>query len=220
MNRRKIRLMEPKALADISLYQVQKVLLIDKIPDMDPWVKKVHSVAVMFNETPDRIGIIERIELDAIYARLFGMINGVQSAPLQRTVKYLGHEYGFIEDVRDMETGAFVDIDQMCSADRYAENLHKIMAILYRPVEAKLGRYYRLRSYVSETPRQREERQALFLKYMTLAEVRGAAGFFLLVTQKRLNILDGSFPRVPSLTVERVIRGAGITSFTQLVDEA
>ncbi|GAH14234.1 unnamed protein product, partial [marine sediment metagenome] len=39
----------------------------------------------------------------------------------------------FIEDVRDMETGAFVDIDTMTKGDEYAANLHKIMAILYRP---------------------------------------------------------------------------------------
>jgi hypothetical protein len=217
---REIKLMEPKALSDISLDQVQRVLLIDKLDDMEPWIKKVHSVAIMFNETPKHIGIITPSDLDVIYSRMFAMINGVGSSPLTRYLKYLGREYAFIEDIRDMETGAFVDIDQMCQGDHYADNLHKIMAILYRPIDAKLGGKYRLKSYVREDSREREERQAIFLKHMTLAEVRGAAGFFLLTTQKCLNILDGSFPQVPSLTLESVIRGAGITSFTQLVEEA
>jgi hypothetical protein len=93
------------------------------------------------------------------------------------------------------------------------------MAVLYRPIDAKIGDRYRLKSYVKEDPKEREERQAIFLKHMPFDVVRGAAGFFLLVTQKCLNIFDDSFPRLPALTVEATMRGAGITSFTQLADE-
>lgn len=215
---RKIKLSVPKRPEDINLDQVQRVLLIDKM-EMDHWVKRVHSVAIMCNHSPQEVGVIVPVELDAIYDELFAMINGIKTAPLKRFVKYLGREYGFIEDVRDMETGAFLDIDSMCQDEKYAENLHKIMAILYRPIDAKIRDKYRLKSYVNEDTAEREERQRIFLKYMTLAEVRGAAGFFLLTTQKCLNILDGSFPQVESLTVQAVIRGAGITLFTQLAEE-
>lgn len=202
----------PTELKDIKLHQVQSALLIAENPDIDDFAKKVHSVAVMTDRTPVEVGQIMLVDLDLIHTNIFNMINGVGDAPLQPRVKYLNREYGFVEDVRDMETAAFVDIDQMCLDDKYAENLHRIMAVLYRPIEARMGDKYRLKSYARESAKDREERQKIFLKHMTLDVVRGATGFFLLVTQNCLNISPGSFPEVEALTVEKVIHGAGITS--------
>jgi hypothetical protein len=206
-----MKLKIPTELNEITLEKVQKVLLIDQNPDIEAFPKMVHSVAVMTDRSPHEIGQVVYTQLEVIHNRIFNMINGAKSAPLQRVVKYLGREYAFIEDVRDMETGAFIDIDQMAKPENYAENLHKIMAVLYRPIDAKMGDRYRLKSYVTESAREREERQAIFLKHMTLDVVRGATGFFLLVTEMCLGILDGSFPQIPNLKVEAVIRGAGIT---------
>lgn len=211
-----MRLKIPTELSDITLEQVQRVLLIDQNKDIEDFPRMVHSVAIMTGRTPHDIGQIRYEDLEGVYNKIFNMINGDISAPLQRTVKYLNREYAFIEDVRDMETGAFVDIDEMAKPEKYAENLHKIMAVLYRPVDAQIGERYRLKSYVREDPKEREQRQAIFLKHMTFDVVRGAAGFFLLVTQRCLDISDGSFPQLPNLTVEAVIRGAGITSSIQL----
>jgi len=206
-----MKLKIPTELSDITLEQVQKVLLIDENPEIDLFPKVVHSVAIMTGRTPHEIGQVIYADLEQIYTKIFSMINGQSTAPLHQKVKYLGREYGFIPDVRDMETGAFVDIDEMAKPNKYAENLHKLMAVLYRPIEAEFGNYYRLKSYVNEHPKEREERQAIFLKHMTLDVVRGATGFFLLVTHRCLNISDGSFPVLPNLTVTEAIRGAGIT---------
>lgn len=211
-----MRLKIPTELQDITLDQVQRVLLIDQNKDIEDFAKMVHSVAIMTNKKAAEIGQVRYEDLEGIYNRIFNMINGEGTAALQRTVRYLNREYAFIEDVRDMETGAFVDIDEMAKPENYASNLHKIMAVLYRPIDAQIGERYRLKSYVKEDPKEREQRQAIFLKHMTFDVVRGAAGFFLLVTQKCLGILDGSFPQLPTLTVEAVIRGAGITSSIRL----
>jgi hypothetical protein len=215
-----MKLKIPTKPSDVTLEQVQKVLLIDKMEDMDEFAKKVHSVAVMCRRTPHEIGQVVLEDLDRIYDNIFAMINKPGDEQLRRYLKYLGREYAFIEDVRDMETGAFIDIDQMTQQDKYAENLHKIMAVLYRPVDAKLGDRYRLKSYVKEDPKEREQRQAIFLQEMTYDVVKGAAGFFLLVTQKCLSILDDSF-QVPGVeTLMRMIRGGGINLFTQSQDTA
>jgi len=103
----------------------------------------------------------------------------------------------------------------MSKEDKYAGNLHKIMAVLYRPIDAKAGKKYKLKSYVKESTSEREERQAIFLKHMTLDVVRGATGFFLRVMQRCLNISDNSFPQLPQLTVTEVLAGDGILSSTQ-----
>jgi hypothetical protein len=210
-----MRLKIPTELSDITLEQAQKVLLIDQNPDIEPFPKMVHSVAIMTGRTPAEIGQVHLVDLEHNYDRIFGMIEGGgMEAPLQRTIKYLGREYAFIADVRDMETGAFVDIDQMTKADKYAENLHKIMAILYRPIKAKIGNRYELESYVKEHPSDREERQKIFLKHMTFDVVRGAAGFFLAVMQRSLNISSNLFPTHRVTTEAKQILGGGITSFT------
>ena len=190
-----MKLKIPTELSDITLEQAQKVLLIDQNPDIEEFPKMVHSVAIMTGRTVAEIGEVHFADLETNYNLIFGMIEGHgMDAPLQRHINYLGRDYAFIEDIRDMETGAFVDIDQMTKADKYAENLHKIMAILYRPVDAKIGKRYKLKSYVKEHPKDREERQKIFLKHMTLDVVRGAAGFFLRVMEKSLNISSNSFP--------------------------
>ena len=208
-----MKLKIPTELSDITLEQAQKVLLIDANPDIGDFPKKVHSVAIMTGRTAAEIGEVHLVDLEHNYDRIFGMIEGGgMEAPLQRHVKYLGRDYAFIEDIRDMETGAFVDIDQMTKSDQYAENLHKIMAILYRPVDAKFGKNYRLKSYVKEHQKEREERQKIFLKYMTFDVVRGAAGFFLLVMQRSLNISNNLFPTHRVKTEAKEIIGDGITS--------
>lgn len=205
----------PDRLDEITLLQAQKVMLIDQNKEIAPFPKKVHSLAVLTNKTAQEISTLTISELDSIYDRLFAMINEPAPEKLQRFVKYQGREFGFIEDVRDMETGAFVDIDSMSQEDVYADNLHKIMAILYRPIDARIGDKYRLRSYVNESPGEREERQALFLNSMTLDTVKGASSFFLLAMQSCLNISDGSFPHkaIAKMIVQAV--GAGTTSSTQ-----
>lgn len=205
----------PNELKDITLEQAQRVLLIDENPDIEPFAKQVHSVAIMTGNTVDTVGQVHLIDLENVYNRIFGMIEGTgMNAPLKRRVKYLGREYAFIEDVRDMETGAFVDIDQMTKDGKYAENLHKIMSILYRPIDAELGKRYRLKSYVKEHAAEREERQKIFLKYMTFDVVRGAAGFFLRVMERSLNISKNSFPTQQVREAVRQTGGDGITLFT------
>lgn len=210
-----MKLRIPSELKDITLEQAQRVLLIDQNDQIAPFPKKVHSLAILTGSTAQDISCLRIADLDDLYDRLFGMINGQATTPLQRFVKYQGREYGFIEDIRDIETGAFVDIDHMSQEENYAESLHKIMAVLYRPIEAKLGNKYRLRSYVKEDVSEREGRQALFLKHMTLDVVKGATGFFLPVMQSCLNISEGSFPRqaIAKMIIEAV--GAGTISSTQ-----
>jgi len=207
-----MKLTIPTKTSEITLEQVQKVLLIDKNPDIDEFAKKIHIVAIMCNRTAQEIAQITLEDLDRVYDKVFSMTSRGGTEPLVRYVKYLGRDYAFIEDVRDMETGAFIDIDQMTQQDKYAENLHKIMAVLYRPIDAKYGDRYRLKSYAKEDPKDREQRQAIFLKHMTFDVVRGAASFFLLVTQKCLSILNDSFQVPGTQTILNMIRGAGITS--------
>jgi hypothetical protein len=212
-----MRITVPTELKDISLDQVQRTLLIQENEDIDFFARKVHIVSIMTGKTPSEVALIKYSDLDKIYNSIERMICGLGDAPLTRVVKYLGREYGFIEDVRDLETGAFIDIDEMSKGDKYAANLHKIMAVLYRPIDAKIGDSYRLKSYVNESQADREERQAIFLKHMTMDIVRGATGFFLPAIRKSLDITGDLYPVrgvIRKATAEIPTVGVGTTSFT------
>lgn len=163
----------------MTLEQVQKVLLLEQREDISDLALRMHTIAILTGEPADRVARIRQGEIDRVYRECMKAVTDTATVPLQRFVKILGREYAFIEDVRDMETGAFIDLDEMSKEGAYAANLHKIMAVLYRPIEKRLGDDYQLRSYVTERLRLKEERQAIFLKHMTYDIVRGAVGFFL-----------------------------------------
>lgn len=174
-----MKLTIPTELSELSLEQVQKILLVESNEEIGALSKRLHTVMIMTGASSDEVSRIPHGQVLEITQRLYTLMDTKTDIPLQRHVSYLNRKYAFIEDVRDMETGAFIDLDEMTKDGKYIENLHKIMAILYRPINKKLGEDYELKSYVTERTRDREERQAVFLKHMTYDVVRGAVGFFL-----------------------------------------
>jgi hypothetical protein len=57
---------------------------------------------------------------------------------------YDGVEYGLIPNLDNISTGEFIDIDSLLKED---ENLHKVAAILYRPITDKVKDLYRIEPY-------------------------------------------------------------------------
>jgi hypothetical protein len=209
----------PTKPADITLEMAQKIMLIDNNNEIEPFAKKVHTVAIVTGLSATEAAAISIFDLDRIYNATEALIGSIDSTRMQTRVKYLGREYGFIEDVRDMETGAFVDIDEMSRPETYAENLHKIMAILYRPIDAEIGGRYRLQSYVKEDPRERAERQAIFLKHMTMDVVQSAAAFFLRIMQGSYDITKNLYLRPDQLKAAKQMFGVGSISSMRSPEE-
>lgn len=103
------------------------------------------------------------------------------STELVMTFEYDGVLYGLENDWSKLPFGAWVDFE-VYSAENIFENLHKIMAILYRPVvwqDKKNPLKYKIKPYISDEIDDRAE-------IMRLAPVRfwlGAAGFFLQIVE-------------------------------------
>ena len=86
-------------------------------------------------------------------------------------------EYGLIPNLAKAETGAFIDLLELF-ADQ-ANSLHKIMAILYRPVVSRTGSLYNISTYSDEDERATAERADIFLKHMPYGVVRSVVNFTL-----------------------------------------
>lgn len=85
--------------------------------------------------------------------------------------------YGLEPSINDMEGGAFFDLDSLVHKD-IDQNLHKILAVLYRPIIMKIGSRYEISSYVEEKEQDRLDREYLFLHEFDYHKALGLVDFF------------------------------------------
>jgi len=91
-----------------------------------------------------------------------------------------GKSYGLI-NVKGLTVGEMADIDVLKNHPVLNFNLHKIMAILYRPIKGGVlfKKVYNLTNYRDEKQTIFEERVKLFNDNLTLEELQGVLAFFL-----------------------------------------
>jgi hypothetical protein len=94
------------------------------------------------------------IELINAYVQSKMIIPDVKE--LITTFIHNGVEYGLETNIGGMAWGAWVDLE-VYSSDNIADNIHKIMSILYRPVISKKGIKYTIEPYDSDTVLERAE---------------------------------------------------------------
>jgi len=88
-----------------------------------------------------------------------------------------GIKYGLEPNFNRMETGAYIDITQDILPN-IEENLHKLMAVLYRPVIGPLeGDGYSTTTYSKEDSKDVEKRADLFLEKMPYSTVKAVVNF-------------------------------------------
>jgi hypothetical protein len=100
------------------------------------------------NLTPEIVNKIDTKTYIDIRDQLYSFINR-QDFELQRFVTINGVEYAFEPNLSEMEYGAYLDIGKIGALD-INENWVKVMAILYRPVEKKMGKLYSIKSYTGK----------------------------------------------------------------------
>jgi len=75
---------------------------------------------------------------------------------LVTTFTHNGVEYGLETDFGSMAWGAWVDLE-VYSSQNIMDNIHKIMAVMYRPIVKRKGNKYTIEPYDSETISSRAE---------------------------------------------------------------
>ena len=95
----------------------------------------------------------------------------------ETVVTIKGVKYGLEPSIEDMETGAFLDVDKLVQGE-IDQSLHKVIAILYRPVTLQIGKRYEIESYVDEKSYVTEQRAELFLQEFEYKKALGILNFF------------------------------------------
>ena len=93
-------------------------------------------------------------------------------------------EFGFIPKLDNISLGEFVDLDSYMSD---WDNMHKAMAVLYRPVTFSKKNMYLIEDYESS------DKYSEALKDMPIDIVLGALVFFLSFRKRTVSLFDGLF---------------------------
>ncbi len=91
---------------------------------------------------------------------------------LNHVLKFNGVKYGFHPKLSDISFGEWVDIDNYIK-EGVEDNLHKIMAVLYRPIKEITGDKYQIEEY---TPSK--ERDQVMLDNLKVGDFHGVSVFF------------------------------------------
>ena len=140
----KAEILVPDTLSEITLEQYQKFLKIQENNEDETFLA-IKMIEIFCGIRGDTIMKMKASSIRDITGILTDMFN--QKPPLVREFTMKGKEYGFIPKLEDMSFGEYVDLDTYMGD---IENIHKAMAVLYRPITQKYNDKYLIEEYEGE----------------------------------------------------------------------
>tara|TARA_R100001015_G_C4607518_1_gene162638 strand:+ start:207 stop:857 length:651 start_codon:yes stop_codon:yes gene_type:complete len=140
----KIKLTVPTDLSEIRLSQYQKYYKIQEDNKDESFLatKMIEIFCDISHKDSFRMKLRDVTRVTNILGDMFE-----QKPQLKRRFVLNGVEYGFIPNLDDMTLGEYVDLDTYISK---WDDMHKAMAVLYRPIETSLGNKYTIEKYTGE----------------------------------------------------------------------
>ena len=137
----KIKLTVPTDLSEIRLSQYQKYYKIQEDNKDESFLatKMIEIFCDISHKDSFRMKLRDVTKVTTILGDMFE-----QKPQLKRRFVLNGVEYGFIPNLDDMTLGEYVDLDTYISK---WDDMHKAMAVLYRPIETSLGNKYTIEKY-------------------------------------------------------------------------
>ena len=116
--------------------------------------------------------LLEEMSLSDV-AAIFERLSKLQiEGKLKKVFEIDEVEYGFLPDLDEITLGEWADIEHYIK-DGIDKNMHKIMAVLFRPITNKEGKLYSVAAY-----KDGRERAEKFRKKMSASQVQQALVFF------------------------------------------
>jgi hypothetical protein len=134
-----IDIIVPEGLHDIKLEQYQKFIA---LKSEDELFLSQKAVEIFCNVPLVLVDKMSYNDVRGISSRLFNYFN--QKPELITKKKHGGKKFGFVPNLERITLGEFTDIDSNIKDWR---NMHRVMAVLYRPIVNEVGRYYEIEEY-------------------------------------------------------------------------
>ena len=160
----KLNITIPENLSEIKLWQYQKFLKIQTHND-DPQFLITKMIEIFCNIKSSEVLKLRVSDSNMIIESLQNMLE--QKPKLVERFKMDDVEFGFIPDLDDMTLGEYIDLDTNIGD---WENIHKAMAVLYRPIKSSFRDKYSIVDYDVELHKQ--------IDHMPMDAVLGSVGFF------------------------------------------
>jgi hypothetical protein len=132
----------PTSLNEITLEQYQKFLTIAK-DNKDTTFLNHKMIEIFCGVSLLEVSLMKVKDISEILLRLEETFK-TNNDKLIRTFKYNGVEYGFIPNLDEITLGEYTDLDNYISD---WDNMHKAMAVLYRPITKKVLNNYSIKEY-------------------------------------------------------------------------
>jgi hypothetical protein len=158
-----LKVVVPTTLSEITLEQYQRFARLDGDEEF-----LTHKMLEIFCGVP--LADLPNIKFSSV-ANVMRHVNVMfdEKPNLKSTFTLGEQEFGFIPNIEDITFGEYVDLDNYMGD---VQNLHKTMAVLYRPVTEKAGKRYAIEPYESAQKYEQDMKQA------PMDVVMGASLFF------------------------------------------
>lgn len=162
----KVKISIPTNLNEIKLSQYQKFLKIVQDNEESDFLN--HKMVQIFCGVDlNIVDAMRQKDVEDAVNTIGGLFK--QMPPLQQKFEMNGQTFGFIPNLDDMSSGEYMDLDGYITN---WDDMHRAMAVLYRPIKQKLGEKYLIEDY------EGTERYAEQMKDMPLDVVLGSVVFF------------------------------------------
>ena len=205
----KVEITIPDSLSEVTLDQYQRYLKIqDNNQDEKFLASKMIEIfcGVKLSDTLK----MKYADVDGICNILVDMFN--EKPQLVTKFKMKGIEYGFIPKLDDISLGEYIDLDAFLGD---WENMHRAMAVLYRPIDTKYGDKYSIKDY--------EAGDGEIMKDMPLDAVISSIIFFyhlgIDLSQAMMNYLEEQEETSLVQYLNSEQSGVGINQFTHSLKE-
>ena len=140
----KVEVYIPDTLSEITLGQYQKYLKIQSQNEDENFLA-IKMIEIFCGLRGDTILALKAKSIRNITSILTKMFE--EKPPLVKHFDMNGQSYGFIPNLQDMSFGEYIDLDTFIGD---MENIHKAMAVLYRPIKVKDKERYLIEDYKGE----------------------------------------------------------------------
>lgn len=203
-----VKIKIPSSLDDLTLSQYMAYLNVEsKLEGEQLAMEMVH---IFCNLPMEFVHKLELNSLESICADLTALFD-TEPQHIAR-FKFKGLEWGFIPSLETMTIGEYIDLENTI---HQPARLHEAMAVLYRPIRAKLGHRYEIEEY--------EGYSKYNLREMPLSVCLGAYVFFYRLgsdlLQSMTRSLEEGIKEDSRLETTFKLGGVGIAQFMDLLRE-
>ena len=161
----KVTIEYPENLNEISVGQYQKYLTVTEGIKGEFLYQR--TIETLCNVPFERVILMTHKDVKEIAEHLHNLLNG--EVEFKQRFKIKGQEFGFIPNLEEITTGEFADLTSYLGK---TEEMHKAMAVLFRPIIKRVKDKYEICKYKGT------KEFSDLMKYMPLGIAFGSLVFF------------------------------------------